>query len=431
MPPAKRFKWFARHHLILAALSFVVLALATWINYPRLPDPAIMFLEKPTTNLDSASSPGEWSMMGGDLALTRNLPTVSRPVLGMVVWSQKLGGVPTHSAPTASRETLYAGGDFKVAALKAETGDQIWKRETTGPLHFSMPVAGDLVYAGLLDHRMLALNRETGDIQWEFLATNPIITSPLVANGMVYFGTFDGLLHALDAATGNLIWQRDNLGSIHASVALEGRSLVVTGQQGNLYILDSRTGREKLKFRAPGTANGPPVVANGLAYYPSGGTLYAVDASTSKIPGEYNFGLVWAQFWVWGVPGVPKPPVQKGGIWRFSPKGAYPGSFSSSPAVTNDMLYLGDTKGDFYGIDALTGRELWWVHSGAPILASPLVLGQRVHFGDKAGVLHALNRFTGESEWELDLGAPIDIPPIYAHGRIYVHTSDGKLHAIE
>ena len=100
-------------------------------------------------------------------------------------------------------------------------------------------------------------------------------------------------------------------------------------------------------------------------------------------------------------------------------------------AVTDDMLYLGDTKGDFYGIDALTGRELWRVHSGAAILASPLVLGQRVHFGNGDGVLHALDRFTGESEWKLDLGAPINIPPIYAHGRIYVHTSDGKLHAIE
>ena len=50
---AKRFKWFTRRHLILAAVSLMILGFVAWVNYPFLPDPAIILFKRPTTDLSA------------------------------------------------------------------------------------------------------------------------------------------------------------------------------------------------------------------------------------------------------------------------------------------------------------------------------------------------------------------------------------------
>jgi outer membrane protein assembly factor BamB len=269
------------------------------------------------------------------------------------------------------------------------------------------------LYLGLLDHRLIALDAQTGELRWEFMTQDIVTASPVVARGMVYAGSWDGFIYALDAATGELIWQREAHNSVRPSVAVQDGTLFATDDGGNLYILDARTGQEQLMFRTPDSGIASPVAANGLVYFPSGGRVYAVDAHTKEIPGQYLLKQVWAQFWLWQVPGVPRPPGQQGGLWRFSPEDPERGIIAV-PALTPEALYVGDIQGNFYAQDALSGAELWRFQARGGIVISPVVVGDTVYFASREGLLYALDRFTGETIWYLSLESPIEVSPVFA-----------------
>ncbi len=423
-----RRRWFTRRRLAYAGILVLLVGLVAWLNYPFLPDPVILLSRRPVTNLSSASSPGQWSMSGRDLQLTRYLASVPRQPEGRVVWSLYLGEA-TRSAPSVVDGIAYVGSHFKILALDAATGRVVWERETTGPVHPSLAVAGDNLYLGLLDHRVLALERRTGEVRWEFKTQDAITASPAVANGIVYAPSWDGFIYALDAATGKPIWKYETKGPVRASPAIHDGVLFVTDTNGNLHTVNARTGQSRLRFRTTGSATASPVVANGLVYFPAEGRVYAVGAGAQQIPGEYQLKAVWAQFWIWRVPGIPRPPGQKGGRWRFTPEKSH--GIITSPAVTPEAFYVGDTGGNFYARDALLGTERWRFRAGGAILGSPVVLGERVYFGARDGFLYALDRSSGQAVWKLSLGSPIEVSPVFAADRLYVRTADGRLHAIE
>jgi eukaryotic-like serine/threonine-protein kinase len=410
--------------ILLAFLGFVL-----WLNFPFIPDPVILLFKRPTTNLTSAAQPNQWPSSGGGISQTRHVDAPRRLLLGQVRWSKDLGP-PTRSAPIIVDGVIYIGGHFKIMALEAGTGRPLWEKDTSGQVNSSLAAAGGNLYLGLLDHRLIALDAQTGEFHWEFMTQDIVTASPVIARGIVYVGSWDGFIYALDAATGELIWQHEAHNSVRPPVAVQEGMLFAADDSGNLYILNARTGQERLMFRTPGSGTASPVAAKEMVYFPSGGRVYAVDAHTKEIPGQYLLKQVWAQFWIWQVPGVPRPPGQQGGLWRFSPEDPERGIIAA-PALTPEALYVGDIQGNFYAQDALSGEELWRFQVRGGIVTSPVVVGDVVYFGSSEGLLYALDRFTGETIWQLSLESPIEASPVFAGGYLYVRTADGLLHAIE
>ncbi|MCH7995630.1 MAG: hypothetical protein IIB57_14460 [Planctomycetes bacterium] len=56
-------KWLTRRRAVRISVIAVVLTFLVWFNYPFLPDPVILLLKKPSTDLSSATQPGQWSMI--------------------------------------------------------------------------------------------------------------------------------------------------------------------------------------------------------------------------------------------------------------------------------------------------------------------------------------------------------------------------------
>jgi outer membrane protein assembly factor BamB len=368
-------------------------------------------------------------MSGLNLAQNRFVATSSRPVTGRLVWSTDLGA-STHSAPVILDQMIYIGGDFRILVLDAPTGRLLQEIPTTGPVQTSLAVASDTLYVGLQDWRILALDRHTGRTRWTFTTQNPIVGSAAVAKGIVYLGSGDGFLYALDAATGRLIWKFKTRGYPVSPPAIADERLFAGSTEGGLYALNARTGQLRLRFHVPERVLDAPVTDHGLVYFPSSGQLYAVEAGAREYPGQRQLSLVWAQFWLWQVPGVPPPPVQPGGRWRFSYRNR-PRAIVSSPAVAQETLYVGDLNGYLYARDAQLATNLWQFKAEGGVKTSPLVLGAHVYFGTDAGILYALDRTRGTRLWQLPLGAPIETAPVFADGRLYIRTGNGQLHAIE
>ena len=146
----------------------------------------------------------------------------------------------------------------------------------------SVPVVADgVAYFGSDDATFYAVDVSNGEEIWRFAAPGPLPSSPAVADGRVFFGALgfgDGRpLFALDQRTGDLVWRSTNGGIISSPAVAKGAVYVGSGD-GNLYVVDATSGDQLLRFRTETPIGSSPVVVDGVVYFLSGLTFFAVKA---------------------------------------------------------------------------------------------------------------------------------------------------------
>ena len=442
----RRQNWFLRRlsmrRIVAACVIVLFILFVVWINYPFAPNP-IVLSRNIHTQITIDEGPGAWSAIGRDLRHSRNVSLGPSPPEGTPLWQSYIPS-PLNSEPVVQGASIYIGSADGVYHLAEFDGSprENWEGKTPGRVTGAVAVADTYLFFGSTDHTVNAWDAHTGDVRWSFPAEDTVKVSPVVANGLVYISSGKGWLYALDVQNGSVIWRERLDGNASAAVAVHEGKLFVGDEKGIFYIRSARTGQEHFRYRTPRTISGSPVVTEDgtRAYFASGGQIYAVDAASREIPGLYQFKQVWAQLWLWQVPGVPRPKGQQGGLWRFTPDNPLQGILSS-PALAEDtegnrqILYAGAHDHKLYALDAtyedIDNRLLWTFESREAIWASPLVVKDRVIFGDDAGNVYSLNRITGEPEWTLNLGSPVRIAPIISGDLLVVRTLDGRIHGIK
>jgi outer membrane protein assembly factor BamB len=161
---------------------------------------------------------------------------------------------------------------------------------------------------------------------------------PLVVNGRVFVSTnrpdgqYGSELWALNADDGSTIWGPLDMAGVYFldEIAADGAYVYVINHEGLLTALDQATGRQVWSAKMPGqwSFSSAPTVRHGVIYVAgagSGGTLYAVSAATG--------GILWTAA------------VENGD--------------DSSPAVTEDGVYVSYACGVSYRFDPSTGLRAW------------------------------------------------------------------------
>jgi outer membrane protein assembly factor BamB len=97
-------------------------------------------------------------------------------------------------------------------------------------------------------------------------------------------------------------------------------------------------------------------------------------------------------------------------LWRcrveFDGKDAL-GRLLSPPAVTAERLYVTSSLGDLFVLDRKTGKELWSLNVGAPILSQPAIAGGNVYLGTSDGTLYSFEADDPDSAgWPMWGGGP-------------------------
>jgi outer membrane protein assembly factor BamB len=301
------------------------------------------------------------------------------------------------------------------------------------------PVLGPdgTVYIGANNGIFYALDPENGNVRWAFpteFDTFAIYSSPFVdRQGIVYFGAKDGNIYALKAPRsgimGELVWSL-NLGTtIQTSPAFTPDGTLVIGADDWAYygIMPARGANPpgiKWRFQTQGTLiTSPAVDSNGTVFVASmDGNVYAL-----------------------------QPPAESGQkvklLWTFS-SGARDdkGGFENAPVIDDEgTLYIGGNDGNFYALDAKTGKVKWAFDGVArsgyrsyAIFSSAAIGPDRtVYFGGKDGVLYALREQRGffrtgpKVLWRYKLGPGIQTSPLLAADRtVYIGDERGTLHAV-
>ena len=433
----RRRRFISRRNALIAFMAVVVVGFLVWINFPFIPDPVVLWGRQPDVVVDSLSTGPGWTMHGRNLGQTRHMSDVLNEPQGQLVWSADTGPA-TLAAPIVSDGQIYLGAHFRIAVLDAGTGQEIGSMPATGPIGNSLALANGALYYTMPDRRLVARDAATQEILWEYQMGDATSGPVAVDNGIVYAGALDGVTYAVNATTGELVWKHVSLGEVRSPVSLLDKLAFAASADRSLYALDARTGQERARFRTGASLVAAPVTANGLTYFVSERRLFAMEADALEYPGQYAVTRTWSQLWLWGFP-LPAPPSQPGDKWRFGSD--YPDGFPSrqkrtegiisAPAVAGDTLYVGDTLGKMYAVDAITGAQRWQFQGDDSILVSPIVVGNLLVFGDKAGWLYGLERSDGAERWRLKMPAGVRTEPIYAEGMLLVRTEDGALHAVK
>ena len=173
--------------------------------------------------------------------------------------------------------------------------------------------------------------------------------------------------------------------------------------------------------------------------------LAAVVAAALATPGTLHAPTSWTQFRLTNSNNA----VISGSFstsWR-SHTGA---PFSSSPTLSNGVLYIGDNAGVLYAINPVDGKIYWSARVKSPLMSAPLVFDDLVivgegdevspsaatpahpiHVGGGTNALLAFDRHTGALRWQVTLpgsgmptGAIID-------GVLVEHNGAGSLYGVD
>jgi outer membrane protein assembly factor BamB len=198
-----------------------------------------------------------------------------------------------------------------------------------------------------------------------------------------------------------------------------GETMYSMTRGGDVVALDVRTGKRRWQRKvspAPTAPQGSRVVVS----------------SGIVVVGEYSLAGLSADS------GVEQ--------WRFEPSDGYgPGIYLG--AVRDGRIYAGSPAGRLYGVDLMSGRQLWStpvvsakpVTVFAPIVAGGLAIAGFTVFGDRSsGGVIGVDARSGEIRWRRDFpretnaggnsawaGGPV------AHGElVFVASSDGSVYAL-
>jgi outer membrane protein assembly factor BamB len=132
---------------------------------------------------------------------------------GKQLWSFPASGIPQlgSTAPTLSRDTVYAGLANSVVAINPARGIERWStpvRFTFSPAS-ALALSGRSLFAADGDGAVYRLDVRTGNRVWDFqFDESQSASAPVVDGGFVLLGLNDGDLAAVAFATGDLRWRR-------------------------------------------------------------------------------------------------------------------------------------------------------------------------------------------------------------------------------
>ena len=270
----------------------------------------------------------------------------------------------------------------EIAAFDLHTGARRWTHRTVGE---NMPSAvydrGTLIFANG-EWRAYALRAETGAALWSTeLGGVATMASAVTAGNLVVFGTCtDGMRNssavALDESAGKLVWRSPYGHCDAAPTYADGKVFVSSVAPGDTWVqgrtvvaaLDAKTGKPAWVYRAKEQglwsligseeAAVAGAYANGTYYQssPLSDEVIAFDGKTGRVR------------------------------WRFHTSG--PAKMSA--VVNKGRLYIGDTAGLFYTLDASDGTllEIRQFKNGFTT-SPPIVAGNKIIIANGTGV-HAI-----------------------------------------
>ncbi|MBX7147936.1 PQQ-binding-like beta-propeller repeat protein [bacterium] len=104
---------------------------------------------------------------------------------------------------------------------------------------------------------------------------------------------------------------------------------------------------------------------------------------------------------------------------------------ASSPTTADGRVFVGTHSGNFYAVNAASGKILWTLPTEGPIASQALAVSQNVYFGNNKGWFYSVNAETGTRNWSVYLENEILGTPAFGQGKVYAVTTARQVFAID
>lgn len=330
---------------------------------------------------------------------------------------------------------LFTTFSHRLVALDARNGHQLWHAEVANVAMSTPIVAGNTVFvgtgrSGILDRTLVqrfqfrgknvwgvpsgdeidAFDLKTGALRWKHTTVGEDMPSAVYDRGRLIFANGDWHAYALRADNGNQVWSTDVGGvATMSNAVMAGQTVVVgvCGKDTETVALDADSG--KILWRSTyGHCDASPAYADGKVFVsdilPGDMRLQkktmvaALDAKTGKTVWAYQ-GTMQG---LWSIVGSDE--VAVAGTYAF---GTY---YQPAPLIDEIIAFDGDT-----------GKVRWRFHTAGPAKMSPVVFDGRLYVGDTAGMLYTLDARNGKLLEIREFKQPFATsPPIVAGNKLLV-----------
>ena len=260
----------------------------------------------------------------------------------------------------------------------------------------------------------------------------------VVSDGVAYVSNLSGRVRALSMRNGRVLWSRQTPhGKMAASPTVAGKLVVAHGMDGNVWLLDRRTGRVRWRFGVGSPIESSPVVVGGIDYFGAwNGNVYALDLKRRRLRWVFRSGYKITSS-VAVADGRLYVGDYGGRVWALSRRGrvawraSVGGRVYGTPAVAAGHVFVPSSTGRSLTAFTTGGRRLWTVHTGAYVYSSPAVWAGRVFFGSHNGVLYCVSARNGRVLWRFSSGRPISGAPTVVAGVVYAGNTGRRLYGLD
>lgn len=239
---------------------------------------------------------------------------------------------------------------------------------------------------------------------WSFQDDSDIGAGLATFKQLVITANTAGQVYALDTRTGRKVWSFQTDGKVYATPAVWKKYVIVGSTDHFIYCLDARSGKLLWKYEAEKAVLGSPLVHQGVAYIgASDGKFRAFDIKSGALH------------------------------WSFDEVKGYT---SAKPLLYENTVYFGSWGNGFYALDPDTGTLKWKWSNGAssrmlsPAACYPVGVNRRIFIVAPDRYMTALDAYNGTEIWrkKIDTIRVRESMGLSEDGTlVYVKTMDGQV----
>ncbi len=199
-------------------------------------------------------------------------------------------------------------------------------------------------------------------------------------------------------------WRFSSDANIISTPVVSGDNVIVGNQNGKVFCLSLKNGKEKWSYQTGGAIFSSPAVSNGRVVLGSAdGNIYCLDTKTGKLS------------------------------WKTKVDAAV----LAAPLINGNVVYIGSSDHSFRKLNMVNGNVLWaFSELEGPVVSTPLLYEGKIIFGAWDRNLYALDEITGTVIWKWNNGSsirnysPASCIPVAQDGVVYVVAPDRYISAI-
>lgn len=339
----------------------------------------------------------DWTMFQHDAAHT-GYSTSSAPDEYNLSWDFEVVANDSIESVIASDGLVFVVTSLGMLyALYENTGQIIWEYDFEIPVNATLASYDGTLFIGGDDGKLYAFDEVEGTLLWNYTTgssnyttgehipgTEGPVHTPTIYGNTVLFGSEDCKLYALVAnLPDDQIVGVDDDGDDDVNSSRIDEEIYDWTNNDNDYYID---------LTGDGFTDDDPIILD------NGTIQYKLDELDTVLRGS-----------VQGIAnGTNMTPLIDEDCRRLIWSLNLSSGIESSPAIVDDIVYVGTDDGILYVINFKTGKKMWQFSTGGPIFSSPSVANGKVFVRSDDGNIYALDADTGREIWNVNIGPGIN-----------------------